>query len=429
MLLTLEPLQAEEGDSLLLYWGSTADTRLAVIDGGPGNVYQNTLRPRLEEIRTRRGSGQLIIDLAMVSHVDNDHIVGVKKLFRQLRDEVTNNLAIERRPLSVKRLWHNTFNDVLGDAVDAYYKKLTASLASTSPGGGPNITMIERLADVFRAKESPDPGADATDIALVLAGHGEGRELRNSFDLLHSKGLIASLNAPFQDNGKPTLIMLDVSTEPVTITGLTFKVVGPMKAEIQALQRDFDKYIKEKGLVESSLLAAYADRSITNLSSIVCLVEMGGKRLLLTGDARGDKVIQGLATAGLLAEDPLEVNILKVPHHGSDRNVKPDFFNKILAETYVFSGNGKHGNPERDTLEWLIDARGKKDIYKIVLTYTVEEIDLERERHYVRHGKTWNREQHSLEVLFDKRQQEGFKFAVHAGGQIKIELGDEKVKW
>ncbi len=105
---------------------------------------------------------------------------------------------------------------------------------------------------------------------------------------------------------------------------------------------------------------------------------MAASRILLTGDARGDKTLKGLEQADLLTSGVLKVDVLKVPHHGSNRNVKPDYFKKIIAETYVFSGNGDNGNPDRDTLEMLFDVRDRNDRYDVVLTYTVEEIDRER---------------------------------------------------
>src|SRR5262252_3492897 len=46
----------------------------------------------------------------------------------------------------------------------------------------------------------------------------------------------------------------------------------------------------------------YSDKSVPNLSSIVCLIEKNGKRVLLTGDARGDKIREGLDNAGLLVD-------------------------------------------------------------------------------------------------------------------------------
>ena len=56
----------------------------------------------------------------------------------------------------------------------------------------------------------------------------------------------------------------------------------------------------------------------------------------------------------------------------------------MTADHYVFSGDGEHGNPERATLEMLLDARGTDAGYTIHLTYPVEEIDTERKADWVR---------------------------------------------
>lgn len=421
MLLTLEPLQASEGDCLLLHWGTPTEPKLAIIDGGPGNTYDTSLIPRLDKIMRHRRLSTLPIDLVMVSHVDNDHIVGVKKLFQRLRDDLQLSLP---SPFVVRFLWHNTFNDILGDGIDQYYRTLTASLAA-SVGGKPNPKVVTHLAKAIKQRypNDPSPNAAAFDIALVLAGHGEGRQLRDSFDVLYNASTIGLLNAPFTKNGMSSLITLGKKPLTTHINGLAVTIVGPIDAEIQALQVEFDKFIKDKGVSATAMLAAYADKSIKNLSSIVCLVEMGGKRILLTGDARGDKILEGLRKAKLLKNEPLKVDILKVPHHGSDRNVEPEFFSKILADTYVFSGDGKHGNPERETLEWLTEARGKGAQYTIVLTYPVSDIDSKRKAEVQNRGKTWKKAAHSLEAFFTDRINNGFQFTLKAGGLSPINLG------
>jgi beta-lactamase superfamily II metal-dependent hydrolase len=115
------------------------------------------------------------------------------------------------------------------------------------------------------------------------------------------------------------------------------------------------------------LAAAFLDESVFNLSSLVVLAEAGGKRMLLTGDARGDHVLKGLTGAGLLKTGTIHVDLLKLPHHGSDRNVETDFFRQITADHYVVSANGKFGNPEVSTLQMISAARGK-DKYTVHLT-------------------------------------------------------------
>jgi hypothetical protein len=426
MILTLEPLQAKEGDCLLLHWGTKAAPKLAVIDGGPGRVYEDSLEPRLEEIRTNRQLDRLAIDLVMVSHVDNDHIVGIKKFFRGLKSEIDKNTPENKRPFKVARLWHNTFNDILGDGIDGYYKSFTASFTA-SVGGEPNPDVVSKIEQTFKdnGEDAEEARDKAYDIGLILAGHGEARELRDNHNFLYQKNEIAALNHPFKKAGKATLITAEMTPTPAKVAGLQFRVAGPLEAQIVALQKAFDKHIKDKGLTANAVLAAYADKSVPNLSSIVCLVEMEGKTILLTGDARGDYILDGLKKAKILTKETMDVDVLKVPHHGSEHNLEPGFFQTIIADTYVFSADGKYGNPDREPLDWLIQARGKGAKYDIVLTYPVVDIDKVRK---AKSKKPWDQAKHSLAALFEQRKAEGYKFNLLAGKGTKIELGD-KISW
>jgi len=432
MIFTLEVLKAFEGDCLLLHWGDRANPRLAIIDGGPGSTYENHLRKRLDEIVEARNGGPIDVEFAMVSHVDNDHIVGIDKLFGVLRSEVQNNKA---RPLRVKRLWHNTFDDIVGNKLDAHFQAFTAAFTASAEGGLPP-DAVEPIAKRLEEELGDKDEAEhiAYDISMVLAGHKEGRNLRDKHAYLRQQNAIGELNAPFSLGGHGTLITAQRTPEPIELNGLKIHIVGPREEEIEALQAAFDEYLLEKGLATAeAALAAYADTSVPNLSSIVCMVsvKIGGKMrtMLLTGDARGDHMIEGLRKADYLdgsAEEHLHVDILKVPHHGSDRNVRADFFEQISADTYVLSANGKHGNPDRPVIEWIIASRDKEDDYHIVLTYPVAALDQKREE--VR-GAKWDRETESLEILFKKCRDEGYNFKVTTDAPMPLELGDETINW
>ena len=118
------------------------------------------------------------------------------------------------------------------------------------------------------------------------------------------------------------------------------------------------------------------DESVYNLSSIVVLAEAHGKRLLLTGDGRGDHTLQGLEKAGLLKKGgTVEVDVLKMPHHGSERNIDSDYFEKIRAKHYVISADGKFDNPDIGTLEMISKAR-PDDAFTIHLTYPTDEFNV-----------------------------------------------------
>lgn len=431
MLFTLEPLQAAEGDCLLLHWGTLADPKLAVIDGGPGRVYENALKPRLKQIATARAKRPLPIDLVMVSHMDSDHIVGVKKLFREMVRAIESNTPPNQRAYKVARLWHNVFNDILDDSTDAYYRTLTATLQA-SVADSPNPEVARRIAKAFETRHqvSPERAAfEADAISHLLAGHADGRVLRDDHAFLRDKNAIASLNAPFQRNGKPTLISSDGAVPVVMAGGLTVNVFGPRRTELEALQKEFDKFIKAEGLTVESVLAAYADKSAKNLSSIVCLLSVGEgdamRDILFTGDARGDHILSVLEAAGELDDQEFWVDVLKVPHHGSSNNVEQDFFERILADHYVFSGDGKHSNPDRDTLQWLIDARGEDGDYHMHFTYPIVDIDKVRKTVYAKEGWAWTHQADSLQALLDDHLTRGYAFTVHEGPGLRIELGDE----
>ena len=55
MFFTLDVRRARKGDCLILHYGTEAKPGLALIDGGPSNVYKPHLKPRLAEIREARG--------------------------------------------------------------------------------------------------------------------------------------------------------------------------------------------------------------------------------------------------------------------------------------------------------------------------------------------------------------------------------------
>lgn len=88
------------------------------------------------------------------------------------------------------------------------------------------------------------------------------------------------------------------------------------------------------------------DKSIPNLSSIMFLVEGKIKKILFTGDGSGDDIIEVLTRNTMLdKQSKFHVVILKVPHHGSDRNATPEFFNTLIADYYFIFANGRDNNP------------------------------------------------------------------------------------
>ena len=376
MLFSLDVLRARKGDCLLLHYGTASDPHVVIIDGGPRQVYGPHLKPRIEQIRQARGlkkNQPLTVDLLMVSHVDDDHIQGLLDLTREL---ITAEMDGKPPWLQVLSFWHNSFENIIGSTPT----ELTATFTSSRFGAA--ATHGDLPEDL--TLECDDPSFDEETIRStlkVLASIEQGARLRADADRLEFP-----LNPEFDGQ----LIMAKKKNDRVDMgDDLHFTVIGPMLPELKVLHvkhQEWLKDLKKKGISPEEALAAYVDKSVPNLSSIVLLAEAGDKRILLTGDARGDKILKGLEFVGLVKKGgTLHVDVLKVPHHGSANNLDDDFFQRITADHYVFSGNGEHGNPEREALEMLDDARGDAD-YEIHLTYPVAEIDAERKR-------DWEKEQ------------------------------------
>lgn len=339
MLFTLESLDAGKGDALLLHFGSPASPQLIVVDGGPAGIYRRVLKPRLEELRARRApAGRLVVRMVMVSHMDDDHINGVLRMLTELDD-----LRADRKPqpYDILTLWHNSFDDILGNETDVLLTNLQPAAAAAAAG----VSI-------------PDGFPIHRDAALVLATVRQGRELRAK-----ARALSIRVNEGFDD-----LVGVPRASRARTLPvggDLSLTVIGPSKSRADELRAEWEREITRLGVAQQ---AAFADTSVYNLASIVTLATAGGKTMLLTGDARGDHLLDALTDAGLLNGGRCHVNLLKVPHHGSSRNVTTDFFRRVTADHYVISADGQNGNPDVAMLAMLSEARAPDDGFTVHLT-------------------------------------------------------------
>src|ERR687897_845086 len=129
--LSLEVLRAEHGDCLLLHHGND----VVLTDGGPSGVYKATLKPRLQELIAARAR-PLFLQMVMVSHIDDDHIVGLADMFAEAVDRKENKLGPPE--WAAGELWLNAFGALTGasptaGAGDARGVALN-DLATTAPG-------------------------------------------------------------------------------------------------------------------------------------------------------------------------------------------------------------------------------------------------------------------------------------------------------
>jgi competence protein ComEC len=98
--------------------------------------------------------------------------------------------------------------------------------------------------------------------------------------------------------------------------------------------------------------SAFSGADEKNNQSIICLVEFGGRKVLLTGDA-------GLATEQWFMTEEyspyFDVDVLKVGHHGSDTSTGQAFLEYIDAEYAIISCDDgtAYGHPKAIVMERL----------------------------------------------------------------------------
>lgn len=367
-----EALQARYGDCLLLTFAASTGERpnRLLVDGGPAGVFRTSLEPRLQaERKDHPEENPLLIDAVMVSHIDEDHVLGVLDLFGALQD------AEQRQaPWLCKPRWllHNSFDALAGEGEGGAARSLSGPTVLASFGGALKVPDAKELhSSALRVLQSYAQGSKLSTLAAALK---IGRNPPNQHPLMLGESAAA--------DGKKKTAKLRPAV--LKIGGASVSILGPLGPEISDLREKWAAWRakqKEGGdeRAGKASLAAYLDKSVPNLSSIVALVEQSGKKVLLTGDARGDKVLEGLKKAGLRPDaKPFKVDILKLPHHGSVRNLKDDFFQFIHADHYVASGDGTYGNPDRETLEMLERARPEGG-YTLHLTYPAEDCDATHE--------------------------------------------------
>jgi ribonuclease BN (tRNA processing enzyme) len=319
-MLRLHVLQAEFGDCLLLEYGTSANPKYILIDGGPAGTYENHLQPVLKQTFPQKGR----LELVMLSHVDNDHVTGLLDLFAVLRQDHDGG---KKNTISVGGLWHNAFSQTID----------------------PKNDIHPRMKEMLAAAKSAGMSMAATE--FTIEGILEGHQLR-----LAALALGVPLNPGFTDG----VIRAETAPKEIPLNGVSLRVVGPTQKNLDNLRKTWLKWLDKHEArlkIGTQAAAVKADTSIPNLSSIMVLVEGSGKKLLLTGDGRGSDLLQGLKQAKMLdAQGRLHVDVLKMPHHGSARNITQTFLETVTADRYVISANGMYSNPDYDTLRWLVET-------------------------------------------------------------------------
>jgi hypothetical protein len=342
--MNLNVLQAAYGDCMILKSGSQSKSSQTnsyhfLIDGGPASTYNASLRGELQKIRENGGR----VDLLIVSHVDNDHINGLLKLMQDLSLQKASN---KRWTIEIDALWYNAFSRTIGEHIEGRLRNL-----------------LRNTQTVFKTRSRS---------LMTVRGIREGHDLYQ-----YAHDLAIEINPQFNND----IIVVNDKVRELKFGNLKFFVIGPTRKNLEDLRKQWldwlDKHEKALKTRADYRLAIQADKSIPNLSSIMFLAKEDNNTILFTGDGLGEHVIYGLKQSKLLGSSrSVHVNILKLPHHGSDRNITQDFFTSVTADKYLISANGRDDNPSFLTLSWIAEtAKEQHRQVEIILTNNTPNVE------------------------------------------------------
>lgn len=239
------------------------------------------------------------IDMLIVSHYDNDHVLG---LIDMLKDIDLANLEIEK-------IIYNCFQD--------YDMKDVASISDE------NRIQLDRYAsNIHPSKGLTETKIGAPQASLLCLVIKSNPKWYNVWD---KKVVVEGDTINLGDNGKWGV----------------FHVLSPSKDALDALKHDF---IKE--------YTKCVHECPPNKASLALIWECNGKKILFGGDAVASQLYK--AIRDLYRQEYVLFEAIKIPHHGSKNNMSNELALLIDTEQYFLTGGKKREGPNYETLAKII---------------------------------------------------------------------------
>lgn len=283
--------EKKSGDCIVMRYGDLVKGKekqtVIVVDGGYAGTWKDTLKPFLRKYYNCEIDGKIHVDYVILSHPDQDHVSG---LVEMAKDE---DVKIEK--IMMHRPWEELSPSWFRDG------RITKD------------SLKDRLGDAFeKAKELDDVTKNVTKPKLNVGK-------------CNHKGASITILGPTSEFYKTCI----ANCEKTPQQGKLVKNLPQTQGGNGALA--FEPYVKGKIKWDDS-----ESTSPINESSLIILFEYEGSKVLFTGDAGKE----GLSKAIKYAHDNnIKLNdcsIIKMPHHGSRKNVNPTIMDAFVGSRALY---------------------------------------------------------------------------------------------
>ena len=284
--------EKKSGDCIAMRYGNLVDGKqqqtVIVVDGGYGSTWEETLKPHLQKYYNCEYDGKLHIDLVVLSHPDQDHVSGLVEMAKDPEVEIV--LVMMHRP----------------------WKELTPSWFKD--GRITKDSLKERLGDAFeKAKELADISRTCN-VKLLDVG-----------PISIKNGALITILGPSKEFYKTCIANCEKTPEQ------NENVEDLPQTQASKGNMEYELYVEGKITWDDT-----ETTSSINESSLIILFEYEKVKILLTGDAGKEGLRQAIKYARENNIRLDDCSIIKMPHHGSRKNVDPAIIDAFVGSKRVY---------------------------------------------------------------------------------------------
>lgn len=359
----IKSFPATTGDCFLIEF-IKEDYRI-LIDGGFGDTYHKYLKNYLLELVSQGKR----INLLIITHIDSDHIGGIQAFLKE------NGSATHPNIIFIDEVWYNAFPHMCSEEV--YKQPITYTTKEILKG---IIAANNSELEQSNGQKDISVTQGNTVVKLLLEGgynwntmwSGKAVCVKNGVHIQLTEQIQCTLLNPgekeLQDLAKfwisklrnmvknfvvcndvlyseafESYLMHSCEEYETTRKNIAFENVT------DGQPADWEKW--------TDAWSGQVDESRTNRSSIAFMLEYEGIKMLFPGDAPIQLFRDKL---------PKEIDVVKLPHHGSEKNISADFIRDTQVSYYILSTDGtKHGHPSKQVIaNILYRAPGEPKLLK-----------------------------------------------------------------
>lgn len=381
----IHTFQAYDGDSFLVTVYEPKKEVNLLIDCGSSETYHNFIKPYLLDMSKQ----QRKIDYLILSHIHTDHIGGAIPLL------LDNGSADDPQIIEISNVIYNGF---LGLNLELYEKK--------------DCTAQEKR--IYQGIISQGQA--------VLGKNITEKQITLNEELCISKLLIqGNYNWNAWNKNELGVVVAD-SQMKIDIGNQSYiQFISPNREQLRRMNKKWELYVKRiynrfpnidnlhirnafeafqwiinnvdyenvqemvsanvltKEKIERMATSRYSyDYTDENMESIAFVLICGNKKMLFLSDANIEVCRKNLEQ--IYGNTPLKMNLIKLPHHGSKRNISMRFLKQYYSDSYLISAGETKLRPSMETIAMILmnDYEENKKIYIVNRNQTIECFDKEK---------------------------------------------------